>query len=116
MSKPALALAAAIDPQAARFAMVSQAFAESGVTIEVSERELRRVHAEMDAVMVAAEKVIATVRELGGLPPGPIPQHLLTMMGMGSGYFRHSRDTLRRLFCARNAARREAKKKARKPC
>ena len=116
MSDEALALAAAVDPQAMRMAMVSRIYADEGITVEVSEAELRRVHDEMDAALAAAQKVIDTVRALAGPNPSPVPQHLLTMMGLGVGYFRHSRDTLRKLFKARNAVRRERKKKGAKPC
>ncbi len=94
----------------ARLEMVSRHFRDAGITVAVDEAALREVHDAMDAVMADAEKVIALVRSLAGPHPGPVPQHLLTIMQMGTGYFRHARDTLRRLFVARNAARRAAKK------
>ena len=98
------------DGVSARMEMVAQNFRESGITVEVSERELRRVHDEMDAAIEAAVKVVETLRELAGPNPGPVPQHLITLIQIGTGYSRTARDTLRRLFCARNAARRERKK------
>ena len=80
------------------------------LVIEVSERELRRVHDAMQAMLDASENLTALVRELAGPEPGPVPRHLLTMLLMGTGYHRAARDTLRRLFRARNAIRRERKK------
>lgn len=96
---------------AAGLALVSKFYEEQGLTVEVSEQQLRRVHDEMAAAVAAGEKVIATLRELAGPNPASVPQHLLTMLGLGASYYRHSRDTLRRLFQARNAVRRERKKK-----
>ncbi len=91
-------------------------YEEQGLSVEVPEAQLRRVHDEMAAAVAAAEKVIASVREMTGPNPGPAAAHLLTMLGLGTGYLRHSRDTLRRLFRARNAIRRARKKEAGKPC
>ena len=97
------------DP-ARRMAVALQNFHDAGITVEVSEAALRDVHDAMLAVLADAEFVIDLVRKLAGPQPGPVPQHLITVMQMGTGYFRHSRDTLRSLFVARNAARRAAKK------
>lgn len=92
--------------------VVRRNFEESGITVEVSARDLARVQEAMQSVLDASERAVALVRELAGPQPGPVPQHLVTVMLMGTGYFRAARDTLRALFRARNARRRERKKEA----
>ena len=93
----------------ARFELVRRNFEQSGITVEVDEVSLRIVHDAMEGAMFAAQKAVDQVRELAGPNPGPIPQHLITVMLMGTGYFRTARDTLRILFKARNCRRRVAK-------
>ena len=108
MKSPALPPNA--DP-AARLALVTQHFQDAGITVVVDEVALRAVHDAMEHVMESAERVVDLVRLLAGPQPGPVPQHLITIMLMGTGYYRSARDTLRCLFKARNAVRRKRKKK-----
>ncbi len=55
---------------------------------------------------------MATIRELAGSAPGPLPAHLGTMMNMGVNYFRSVSAMLRSLFRARSKAITAAKKVA----
>lgn len=80
-------------------------FERSEVAIEVSVQQMKAVHDAMEAVIEAATAARDLVRELAGPEPGPMPQHLITLMQMGTGYFRAGRDGIRILFRARNARR-----------
>lgn len=78
---------------------------EESLVVEVGEEELVQLHAELQAVVAAGDQALATLDRLCGPNPGEMPQHLRTMLNMGTGYFRHSATTLHRLFRARNTAR-----------
>lgn len=81
-----------------------------GMTTQLDESGLHELHARLslliDDAEIAAERIIL----LGGVSPSFLPQHLLTMTHMGTGYFRHCRDVMAALFRARNQARKEATK------
>jgi len=96
----------------ARLQSSREHFERSEVVIDVSVQQMKAVHDAMDAVIEAANSARDLVRELAGPEPGPMPQHLITLMQMGAGYFRAGRDGIRILFRARNSRRRAAKKEA----
>jgi hypothetical protein len=81
------------------------------MVVEVSEQELVQLCGQLADAVAACDKALATLVELSGPNPHPTAQHLRTMLNMGTGYFRHSETVLRKLFRARNEARRKAKKK-----
>ena len=105
-----LSTSTAASGPSAQLLAVAERYQQSGMTVVVDEEILRRIHDSMDAAVRAGEEVVALIREAAGAEPGPISAHLVTMMQMGTGFHRTGRDTLRKLFTARNAARRACKK------
>ena len=82
-------------------ALVTTALAQDGaLTFQLSAQELRRLMREFRAVVTAADLAIESLLQLAGPEPGPLPQHLKTMMNMGAGYARHCETTLAALFKA----------------
>src|SRR6266511_2406987 len=73
-----------------------------GLTVEIAEKNMRRLHAEVCDALAAAEIPIETINELAGPNPGPLPAQLKTMLNMGAGYFRTVRATIEKLFRQRN--------------
>ncbi len=108
MSTP---IALTVNADVLRLEVVAQNLRDSGITVVVDEAKLRAIHDAMDATVRAGELAVALIREAAGAEPGPVPAHLITMLQMGTGYHRAGRDTLRKLFTARNAVRRERGKK-----
>lgn len=80
---------------------------ELGVTVDMDARALRRLLAEIDRVLAAATAPVATIRAECGSNPASLPGQLVTVMQMGTGYFRAARDTIRALFRARNSRRKK---------
>lgn len=74
------------------------------LTTQLAEDALRQLHADLCRAIADGEAIAAKIAALGGSSPSFLPQHLITMTQMGTGYFRHSRDVLNALFRARNQA------------
>lgn len=84
---------------------------EFGLTVELDAAQLAAIHDAMDAVMNAASFAASLLRAAAGPVPSSLPQQLVTLLLMGTGYHRVARDTIRALFMARNSARRSARRK-----
>lgn len=84
---------------------------EHGLTVEVSEADLERLTALMRKVIDAGDATLKKLREIAGPQPSPVAQHLVTMMNLGTGHFRHTETTMLKLFKARAKVRRERQKK-----
>lgn len=84
---------------------LSRIEAGADLTVEIAENNLRRLHAEVSAVLEAASIPIDTITELAGPNPAPLPAQLRTMLNMGTGYFRTVNATIERLFRERNTRR-----------
>jgi ABC-type transporter Mla subunit MlaD len=92
--------------------LVIPAGMEEEMVVEVSERDLLKLVADLEAAVSATNAALATLDGIIGENPTPHPTaaHLRTVMNMGAGYYRHAETTLRRLFRARNEAIRAANK------
>jgi len=71
------------------------------MTTQLTARELRVLEAELERMIGGAEIAVSTVRHSAGAELHGLPAHLVTMISMGTGYLRHSRDVIRALRKAR---------------
>jgi len=84
----------------------SEAAERGALACELTEASLHELYAKLECVIESAESTMSLIRELAGPSPSFLPQHLLTMLNMGTGYFRYDRDVLAALFRRRNARQR----------
>lgn len=84
--------------------------ADRKLASQVSEAALHELYAKLERIVDDANSAIELIRELAGPAPSFLPQHLLTMLNMGTGYFRHDRDVLAALFRRKNTVNKEANK------
>lgn len=69
----------------------------------LSEEQVAELFADLQAAVVAMEAPIAKLREMAGPQPGTVAANMLTMLNMGTGYYRHVRDSIARAYRARNS-------------
>lgn len=79
------------------------ATADNQLTVEVAEAALHELHAKLERIITDADSVRTLISVLAGPSPSFLPQHLMTMINMGTGYFRHDKAVLEALFRRRNA-------------
>lgn len=77
---------------------------ESAPAISFNEAEITELHSLLDKAVLAMDAPREYLRALLGPEPGQIGGPLLAQMNAGAGHFRHCRDTIRRLWRARNEA------------
>lgn len=84
---------------------------EHGMTVVLDEAQLRRLQTAMMEAMMAGAKAVKELRSAVGSEAVGISGTLVSMLLMGTGYFRSANDTIHALFHARAKVRRGRKKK-----